>query len=280
MTVGRSLSPPIPFIGGKRAVGRHVVAALADIPAKRVVVPFFGAGGDSLLFASAGRDLLLGDGNAALITLMRWLRRDPGAVVESAHAWVCETGYDALTDEKKRYEYRRLVKRFNRTTGDLSLDRAWLYFVVQKCCYNGLCRFNQHGQWNSPWGRSTNARPWHWAMVHAFGLWLRSFPVPRLADYRDLFDEATPDDLVYCDPPYMGGFDRYTGHAFNHDDLFAELRKLTARGVTWAMSNAPAARGHFPRAQAIFLDRGGQISSQITARQKVKEVLLIQTHAN
>jgi DNA adenine methylase len=59
----------------------------------------------------------------------------------------------------------------------------------------------------------------------------------RLADYREVMNQANAGDLVYCDPPYKHSQAiLYGAQSFDLGELFETIERCKARGVLVALS--------------------------------------------
>jgi DNA adenine methylase len=92
-------------------------------------------------------------------------------------------------------------------------DGARLFYYLNRCGFNGLCRFNSSGGFNVPVGRpSSGVKPFSPVLARHV---LKRYEF-TCGDFGDVVLE--PDDFVYADPPYDDGFTSYTGNAFTWDD--------------------------------------------------------------
>jgi DNA adenine methylase len=144
---------------------------------------------------------LLNDANPHLINFYRWLQK--GLCVD-------------LPMENEESLFYRHRERFNAllaadkgTTG----EAAALFYYLNRTGFNGLCRFNQTGEFNVPFGRYTRIgyRRDFSAYVDLFADWTFT-----CADV-----EAVPldrDDFVYADPPYDVEFTHYAKDGFRWED--------------------------------------------------------------
>jgi DNA adenine methylase len=195
----RALAPPLKWAGGKRWQVPHLQAVWAAHADRRLVEPF--CGGLAVALGLAPRRALLNDANPHLVNFYRWLKR--GLVVD-------------LPMANERALFYRYRTRFNRLlTSGLARSResAALFYYLNRTGYNGLCRFNQRGEFNVPFGRYATVK------------YVRDF-----SPYRDVLagwqfstvDVARlrldPDDFVYADPPYDVEFTQYARHAFTWRD--------------------------------------------------------------
>jgi DNA adenine methylase len=115
-----------------------------------------------------------------------------------------------LEEEGKRLSakgeehYYAVRERFNRAPS--SLD----FLFLNRSCFNGVMRFNRHGQFNVPYCHKKD----RFAQAYVTKI---SNQIRRIAevisthdwtfasrDFRQTLADARPGDLVYADPPYAG----------------------------------------------------------------------------
>jgi DNA adenine methylase len=151
----------------------------------------------------------------------------------------CRSYFTARTNVENRYY--ELRQEFN-TNPDSRLKAA-LFIYLNRHAYNGLCRYNSKGGFNTPFGQ--------YAKPHFPDKEMRRF-IDRagratftVADFRDTMRAAQRGDVLYCDPPYVplsatSNFTSYSAGGFRREDqvALAELAKeLSARGVPVLISN-------------------------------------------
>ncbi|MGL6226898.1 MAG: DNA adenine methylase [Thermoguttaceae bacterium] len=155
--------------------------------------------------------------------------------------------------EKHYYDIR---KRFNEQGNPLD------FLFLSRACFNGMIRFNSKGGFNVPFCRKTArfARPYVTKIVNqvkqfqeAIGHYNWDF---RHQDFEITISEANENDIIYCDPPYLGRhvdyFDSWTQEDENR--LFLALSKTRARFLlsTWHSNmyrvneSLKTLWGHFP----------------------------------
>jgi len=189
------MRPPLKWAGGKRWQVGHLRPLWAPYRDRRLVEPF--CGGLAVTLGLMPQRALLNDVNPHVINFYRWVQR--GLTVNLP-----------LSHEEKAYY--RLRERFNvlLAAGESnSLEAACLFYYLNRTGYNGLCRFNQRGAFNVP-----------------FGQYKRVDYRPDFSDYRPVFSrfefrnadfEALPldrTDFVYADPPYDVEFRQYSKEGF------------------------------------------------------------------
>ena len=133
--------------------------------------------------------------------------------------------------------YYEVRQRFNSYHAPLD------FLFLNRCCFNGLIRFNNSGAFNVPFGHKPQrfSRAYITKIVNQV-----SWVVARMRDsdwrfkhqdFRLSLAEASADDLVYCDPPYVGRHTDYFNSWSNHDEshLYQKLKALPARFIlsTW-----------------------------------------------
>ena len=187
--------PPLKWAGGKRWQLPHLRRLWAAHPDRRLVEPF--CGGLAVALGLRPRRALLNDTNPHLIAFYRWVKRGlrNDLVMEN--------------DEAAFYEYR---DRFNLLIDEGRADTAeaaLLFYYLNRTGYNGLCRFNQSGRFNVPFGRYATIN-----YVSDFDAYADVFSGWTLTstDFEDV--SVRPTDLVYADPPYDVPFTQYSKGGF------------------------------------------------------------------
>jgi DNA adenine methylase len=102
------------------------------------------ASGRVSLCRAVCRFSVLCDSNADLIDLYAELKADPKEFIR-----VCKQLFAPENNKAGRfYELRTEFNKSKRGT-----RRASLFLYLNRHCYNGLCRYNRRGQFNTPFGR-------------------------------------------------------------------------------------------------------------------------------
>ena len=196
---GASASParsPLKWAGGKRWQLPHLRHLRAQHEGRRLVEPF--CGGLAVAFGLQPKQALLNDANPHLIHFYRWLKRG------------FQIGVPLENDKRMFYEHR---VRFNALLDEgleETAEAAALFYFLNRTGYNGLCRFNQRGRFNVPFGRYTRIN-----YVPNFNIYAEVFTgwTFTSADFAEV--AVAPDDLVYVDPPYDVPFTQYSTGGFD-----------------------------------------------------------------
>ena len=190
------LRPPLKWAGGKRWQLPHLRRLWTPHQNRRLVEPF--CGGLPVALGLRPRRALLNDTNPHLIHFYRRVRRG------------LRNDLALENDETAFYECR---ERFNRLIDESRADTAeaaLLFYYLNRTGYNGLCRFNQRGRFNVPFGRYTtiNYVPDFDTYTDVFSRWTFTS-----TDFAEVAVE--PDDIVYADRPYDVPFTQYSKGGFD-----------------------------------------------------------------
>lgn len=186
---------PIPYQGSKRNLATDILRYFPE-RVTTLIEPF--AGSAAITLAAAARGLaaryVINDLNKPLVELWR-------AIVESPEKLARQ--YEGLwraQHEGRREYYDKVREDFNRTGRPDYL----LYLLAR--CVKASVRYNANGEFNqSPDNRRMGALPatMREQILGASHL-LRGKTECSSVDYREAVARATPDDLIYMDPPYQG----------------------------------------------------------------------------
>ncbi len=148
-----------------------------------------------------------------------------------------EITIEMANDEQLFYAHR---DRFNQMIKQGKLQTqpaAQLFYFLNRTCFNGLCRFNQSGEFNVP-----------------FGTYKKINYVSDFNQYQSLFArwkftsldlEALPlerDDFIYADPPYDVEFTTYSAGGFSWEDQVRTAEFLAAHPAPVVLSNQATPR--------------------------------------
>jgi DNA adenine methylase len=217
------LRPPLKWAGGKRWQVPHLLPLWASNEGRRLVEPF--CGGLAVTLGLMPRRALLNDVSPHLINFYRWLKRGLTITIP-------------MENDKTLYYAHRVWFNEILGSGGASTSRAAeLFYYLNRTGYNGLCRFNQSGGFNVPFGR--------YARIG----YVRDFSEYRAAlsdwqfdssDFEDLKLESA--DFVYADPPYDVEFTHYSKNGFSWDDQVRTAKWLAKHKGPVILSNQATKR--------------------------------------
>lgn len=243
----------------------------------KLIEPFVGS---AAVFLNTCFDrYLLADTNPDLIALYEDLR-------DGCEDFMNECAALFNPDNNNAARYYSLRDEFN--NGASHRRKSALFLYLNRHGYNGLCRYNSRGEFNTPFGQMT--RPYFPRKeMLAFLQHARCKRDIRFVKqgFRDTMLRARQGDIVYCDPPYVplsrtASFTDYHSGGFNWQDqktLAETAAHLARRGVRVIVSNhdTPAIcelyKSHGARLKKINVRRS--ISCNGTRRELVGEIIAI-----
>ncbi|HCM9692527.1 TPA: DNA adenine methylase [Enterobacter asburiae] len=221
------MSTILKWAGNKTAIMSELKKHLPD--GHRLVEPF--AGSCAVMMATDYPHYLVADINADLINLYKKAAYHPEELIQVA--WVL---FSEDNSAEKYYENRL---RFNEDTSLTTLERAALFLYFNRHCYRGLCRYNQRGKFNVPYGNYKNPYFPHAEILTFAEKAVRATFI--CASYDETLAMLTAGDVVYCDPPYDGTFSDYHTAGFSDDDqydLASILVRRSSEGHPIVVSNS------------------------------------------
>lgn len=193
------------------------------------VEPFMGTG--VVAFNVAPKDALLCDTNPHLISFYNALKNKDitGDLVKD---FLYREGEKLLLSNGEYYYEVR--ERFNNYKEPLD------FLFLNRSCFNGMIRFNGKGGFNVPFCKKPN----RFAQAYITKI---SNQVDRISEiiskgnytflcqsFEKTIGMVNRDDVVYCDPPYIGRHVDYFNSWGEHDErlLFETLSSLNATFIT------------------------------------------------
>lgn len=235
--------PFVGWVGGKQALVPEIV---------RLLPKFFGdywepfLGGGAVFFALDDHihNVYLSDFNLELITAYVTIRKKPGAVIT------------LLLEHAKNHSDLYYLK-IRKTIFQDPIELTARFIYLNKTCYNGLYRVNKDGQFNVSIGTYKNPTICDIENIRHVSKVLRKAKIKQYS-----FEQITPKagDLVYCDPPYAGGFTAYTSKGFDEQaqkSLRDHCIKWVASGVHVIISNS-----NTPLIRRLFGKKCGEVVFQ------------------
>ena len=265
-----SSRPFLKWPGGKYRLVERISKALGD--GNRLIEPFVGSGA---IFLNTNYDqYLLADNNPDLINLYETLHQEGEQFIEEVRPLFQPETNNAET-------YYSLRDDFN-SSKDIRHKSA-LFIYLNRHCYNGLCRYNQSGGFNSPFGRYKKPH-FPEATMQAFHQKARHATI-QLSCFTETMQQAKEGDIVYCDPPYVplsktANFTNYSAEGFGMDKQIelAELaNELATKGVKVVISNhdTPEIRDLYKGSKITQFDVPRFISQDANNRNKASEILAV-----
>ena len=233
----RSLKPPLKWAGGKRWLVPHLITLWKPHCTRRYVEPF--CGGLAVALGLAPQNALLNDVNPQLINFYRQ--------VQLGLELKIEMGNERSLFYQQRERFNELM-RAHKTNGNgngtarrlrssHSIEAAQLFYYLNRTCFNGLCRFNQSGEFNVPFGtyKSITYATDFFAYKEVFCNWTFSN-----FDFESITFDA--GDFVYADPPYDVEFTTYSAGGFSWEDQVRTAELLSEHEGPVVISNQATKR--------------------------------------
>ncbi len=208
----KTIVPPIKTQGIKTKlvpwINQHVNFEGVD----RYVEVFLGSG--VVGFNTALENALFCDSNPHIINFYQGLK-DKKFDAPFIKGFLIEEG--EKLKQKGGDHYYEIRERFNDKNDPLD------FLFLNRSCFNGMIRFNRKFKFNVPWGH----KPERFAQAYITKIFNQIRKVEYLIhsnnwefkcqDFQKTLAETTPQDFVYCDPPYIGRHVDYFD-SWNEDD--------------------------------------------------------------
>ena len=224
------IKPFLKWAGNKYRCLDNILSSLP--PANRLIEPFTGSGA---IFMNADYShYLLAENNMDLVSLFIHLQQEGEGFINH-----CEQFF--IPPNNCPTQYYLLRQQFNQCAD--TRQRAAMFLFLNRHGYNGLCRYNQRGIYNVPFGRYI--KPYFPRREMRCFYQKSQRAIFLHGDFQKTFKEAQPGDLIYCDPPYAplqqhSNFSAYTSTKFGEQEqiILATLaRDCANRGITVVISN-------------------------------------------
>lgn len=193
--------PPLKCQGIKTKLVPFILQSLCwtPTPSARWIEPFFGSGvvGFNLMPERA----LFTDTNRHIIRLYQDIQR--GEVTPEGVREHLEREGQTLRERGGDFFYE-VRERFNDDPKPLD------FIFLNRSCFNGVMRFNSKGKFNVPFGHKPErfAKAYVTKIVNQVSWAARQMDGKewefRTGRWESALEEASPDDFVYLDPPYVG----------------------------------------------------------------------------
>ena len=262
--------PFLKWAGNKYRCLDHI---LKHFPAaNRLIEPFTGSA--AVFLNSRFSTALLAEENQDLVHLFTYLQQEGDEFIADCRRFFCKK----YNTESQYYELR---DRFNHSKNPR--ERASIFLYLNRHGYNGLCRYNQKGIYNVPFGYYQ--KPYF--PLQEMRLFHQKSQCAQFvhSDFRLTFALAKSGDVIYCDPPYApinqtSNFSHYVHKYFGEEEQIqlAELAMTHAsKGAHVFISNhdTPFTRYQYRYGEIKSFNVTRTISCKGDNRIAVKELLAV-----
>lgn len=218
-----NVRPPLKWAGGKRWLVSDLFPIWKNYSACRLVEPF--CGGLGVALSLMPKHALLNDVNEHLINFYQWIKKG------------FRTSLNMKNSEEVFYSFR---ERFNKLIKKNKFDTkeaAALFYYLNRSGYNGLCRFNNNGMFNVPFGdyKTINYMKDFRDYKEKFSKWIFTNNDFEKINIKD-------NDFIYADPPYDVEFTKYSKDDFTWDDQKRLAKWLSRKRCGVVVSNQATER--------------------------------------
>lgn len=186
--------------------------------------------------------------------------------------------------KKNGKDYYNLVRdRFNKDGNILD------FLFLNRCCFNGLMRFNRNGKFNVPYCKKDDRFSQSYItkivnQVKKVEELLDRHPDWQFicSDWKDIVKDAKEEDIIYCDPPYLGLFSTYyTEYDINNEKELQDFLNNICNSK-WIYSSWKENKDKINefildligKYDSIDIEHRYQIGSKNEYRNKVVEILI------
>lgn len=200
-------------------------------------------GGGALFFYLKNLNILnskkiyLNDKNAELINAYKQIKINPNKLLEELEI--------LKNNHSKEYFYK--IRNLDRDFDFYSLSevfRAARFIYLNKTCFNGLCRYNAKGNFNTPIGSYKNPKIYDKDLIFSVHEALKNVLITN-KDFEVVSLKAKKGDFVYFDPPYYplnktSSFVSYTDNFSANEQirLYKLFKMLDCEGIKVLQSNS------------------------------------------
>ncbi|MCU5773093.1 Dam family site-specific DNA-(adenine-N6)-methyltransferase [Erwiniaceae bacterium BAC15a-03b] len=241
---------------------------IKHLPAgKRLFEPF--AGSCAVMMNTDYPAYLVADINPDLINLYRQIKE---------HAQVFKVkAFRVFSENRDEESYYKIREEFNHHPGLPLIDRAAYFLYLNRNGYRGLCRYNQRGNFNVPYGHYT--KPYFPAdEIDAFTLKAQRATF-ICAEFSETLQMVRDGDVIYCDPPYDETFNQYHGSGFNQDSQYALSCMLTDMAnrykVIASNSDTELVRNLYSQFDITVIDAARSMGVAAGTSKKAKEIIAV-----
>lgn len=232
--------PFVKWAGGKNGL---INSLISFIPKNfnSYFEPFVGGG--ALFFYLKNLNILnskkiyLNDKNTELINAYKQIKINPNKLLEELEI--------LKNNHSKEYFYK--IRNLDRDFDFYSLSevfRASRFIYLNKTCFNGLCRYNAKGNFNTPIGSYKNPKIYDKDLIFSVHKVLKNVSITN-KDFEVVSLKAKKGDFIYFDPPYYpinktSSFVSYTDNFSANEQirLYKLFKMLDCEGIKVLQSNS------------------------------------------
>ncbi len=222
--------PPIKCQGIKTKLVPWIRAIIPDNFTGKWIEPFMGSG--VVAYNVRPEKAVLCDSNPHLIEFYNSVKS--GRITSDLVRDFLRAEGEKLKKDGQDYYYE-VRQRFNDDNDPLD------FLFLNRSCFNGMIRFNKKGGFNVPFCR----KPQRFEQAYITKIVNQVSSVQTLLNYHDFefrcqdFEttviNTSDNDIIYCDPPYIGRYaDYYNGWDEKHEIRLNEL--LSRSGSRFILS--------------------------------------------
>lgn len=207
----RPVSPPAPYLGGKKQLAQRLASLIEQIPHSLYAEPFVGMGGVFFRRSLIPRSEVINDRSGDVATVFRILQRHYPQLMEVMKFQITS-----------RREFERLTDTDPTTLTDLERTARFLY--LQRLAFGGKVTGRNFGvDTTGPARFDINRLGPIFEAVHE----RLSRVVIENLDWPDFIDRYDrPETLFYLDPPYWGCENDYGKNVFSRESFTALAERL------------------------------------------------------
>lgn len=279
----RVIVPPIKSQGIKTKLVPWIQALIPEVSGQWIE-PFLGTG--VVAFNAGFRKALLTDINPHVIRFYQAIKS--GEITPTRVRSFLEKEGEALekAPDNGYAHFRKVRDRFNQFYDPLD------FLFLSRAGFNGMMRFNRSGKWNIPFCQKPERFSSSYItkitnQVHDAACLIQPSWTFEVAPFDKVIPKATKNDIIYCDPPYLGRYvDYYSGWTeVDENKLFELLSSTPARFIlsTWHHNDYranPMIDKYWDKFNVVTRDHFYHSGAKIENRKTIVETLVFNFQAD
>lgn len=273
----QNYKPFLKWAGGKRTLSAFIMPFVPKC-FNAYFEPFLGGGALFFTLYQKGflrNKIILNDKNKELINTYEILQNKLSELFKILENL-------QINHNKEHFYTIRNLDRNKEFINEDRIFRAARFIYLNKTCFNGLCRYNASGEFNTPLGSYKNPKIYEKEVLSNASLALQNVQL-RNDDFETICNKAKKDDFIYFDPPYYPL--NKTSSFVSYTDVFLEkeqkrlaklFKKLNYKGVKVLQSNSntPFIRELYEDFEIIELKAKRAINCKGERRGAITELLI------